>query len=69
VLIDGAFECWPRHKRFFARGAVTVCYGKALDADQVSTMTNEELADYLTRTLRQMQYDCRTKQGKEPYSY
>jgi hypothetical protein len=27
------------------------------------------LADHLTRTLRQMQHECRTKQGKPPYAY
>ena len=32
-------------------------------------MTNEELADYLTATLRQMQHDCRLQQGKQPYDY
>jgi 1-acyl-sn-glycerol-3-phosphate acyltransferase len=69
VLIDGAFECWPRHERLFTHGAVTVCYGKGLDADQVRDMSNEELAEYLTHTLRQMQSECRVKQGKEPYTY
>lgn len=69
VLIDGAFECWPRHKMFFSPGAVTVQYGKALAPDQIRHMSNEELASHLTRTLRRMQHDCRAKQGKPPYDY
>jgi len=69
VLIDGAFECWPRHKRLFSPGGITVCYGKPLTPDQSRSMSNQELADYLTRTLRRMQHDCRVKQGKEPYAY
>jgi len=69
VLIDGAFECWPRHRRLFSHGPVTVCYGPGLDADRVRRMSNEELAEYLTRTLRRMQCECRRKQGKEPYTY
>lgn len=69
VLIDGAFECWPRHKKLFVPGRITLWYGKTLDAETVRTMTNEELADYLTATLRQMQHDCRLQQGKQPYNY
>jgi len=69
VLIDGAFECWPRHKRFFSPGSITVWYGKPLTPEQSRSMSNQELADYLTRTLRRMQHDCRIKQGKEPYTY
>jgi cytidylate kinase len=69
VLVDGAFECWPRQRKFFAPGRVTIWYGKTLDPDTLRTMTNEELADYLTATLRQMQHDCRLKQGKKPYDY
>ena len=69
VLIDGAFECWPRQRKLFRPGRVTVCYGPALPPEQARSMTNEELADYLTRTLRQMQHECRTKQGKPLYDY
>lgn len=69
MLIDGAFECWPRHKKFFSPGAVTVQYGKALAPDQIRNMSNQELADHLTRTLRQMQNTCRAKQGKTTYDY
>ncbi len=69
VLIDGAFECWPRHRRIFSPGPVTVCFGEPIPPEQTRTMTNEQLADYLTHTLRQMQHDCRLKQGKTPFSY
>ncbi len=69
VLIDGGFECWPRHRRLFSPGAVTVCYGRPLSPAQVQAMSNQELADHLTRVLRQMQHDCRLRQGKQPYTY
>lgn len=69
TLIDGAFECWPRHRRIFSPGPVTVCYGKALPPEQTRAMTNEQLADHLTHTLRQMQHETRLRQGKEPYDY
>jgi 1-acyl-sn-glycerol-3-phosphate acyltransferase len=69
VLIDGAFECWPRYKKIFSRGAITVCYGEAITPEQVNNMSERKLAKVLTERLRQMQKDCRVRQGKEPYNY
>jgi cytidylate kinase len=70
VLIDGAFEAWPRHKKLFSPGThIAICYGKCIPAGQVKKMGDRKLAQVLTDTLRKMQNDCRVKQGKEPYSY
>ncbi|OHB66885.1 MAG: cytidylate kinase [Planctomycetes bacterium RBG_13_62_9] len=69
VLIDGAFECWPRHRKLFRPGSIVVQLGKPISPEQIETMTNEALADHLTRTLCQMQHDTRRKQGKQPYDY
>jgi len=69
VLIDGGFETWPRHKRFFRPGAINVQFGTPLSPAQIDTMTNEELADQLTHTLRQMQHIARLKQDRKPYAY
>lgn len=69
VLIDGAFECWPRHKKVFSPGQIVIYYGKAITSEQVKDMSDRELAEVLTDTLRRMQTESRLKQGKEPYSY
>ncbi len=70
VVIDGAFECWPRHKKIFSPGGkINVCYGEAILADKVKKMDDRELADIITKTLREMQNDCRIKHGKKPYDY
>ena len=70
VVIDGAFECWPRHKKIFSPGGrIVVCYGKCITAEQVKKMSDKELAENLTDTLREMQTKIRIKQGKEPYNY
>jgi 1-acyl-sn-glycerol-3-phosphate acyltransferase len=69
VLVDGAFEAWPRQKRFFRPGLVTIWYGPLVPAAQMQAMSNEELADHLTAILRQMQNECRQKQGKKLYDY
>ena len=69
VVIDGAFECWPRHKKLFSPGSISVCYGEVITAEQAEEMGDEKLAEVLTDTLRRMQAECRTKQGKKPYDY
>lgn len=70
VVIEGAFECWPRHKKIFKPGAeIIVSYGKCITAEQVKKMKERELAESLTDTLRRMQNDCRIKYGKEPFNY
>jgi 1-acyl-sn-glycerol-3-phosphate acyltransferase len=69
VLVDGAFECWPRHKKLFSPGPVQVWFGKPLPPERVAAMTNEQLADWTTAALRDLQHQARLKQGKEPYTY
>jgi len=69
VVIDGAFECWPRNKKLFSRGSIVVSYDKAITAEQAKKMGNKKLADVLTETLRKMQNESRIKQGKKPYDY
>ncbi len=69
VVIDGAFECWPRHKKIFSPGRVSVCYGKAITAEQAKNMGDEKLAEVLTDTLRRMQTKSRVEQGKKPFDY
>jgi 1-acyl-sn-glycerol-3-phosphate acyltransferase len=69
VLIDGAFQCWPRHKRIFSPGTVAVFLGRAIAPQKVQSMDDRKLAQTLTKTLRQMQNQHRIKQGKQPYSY
>jgi 1-acyl-sn-glycerol-3-phosphate acyltransferase len=70
VVIDGAFECWPRHKRIFARGGhILVRYGKAIPLEQARQMNNEQLTLLVTDTLRRMQNELRLKHGKKPYDY
>jgi len=69
ALIDGAFECWPRHKKLFTPGQVHITYGKPISVQQVKDMGDEKLAELLTETLRNMQNQSRIKQGKKPYDY
>lgn len=69
VVIDGAFECWPRHKKIFSPGRIEIYYGTTISAGEVANMNDRELAELLTDTLRRMQTENRIEHGKEPYSY
>jgi 1-acyl-sn-glycerol-3-phosphate acyltransferase len=69
VMIDGAFERWPRHKKIFSPGHVVLWYGNAITAEQVKNMSDKKLAEVITDTLRQMQTECRIRHGREPYEY
>jgi len=69
VMIDGAFECWPRRKKIFSPGTIDLYYGKTITSEQVKNMSDRELAELLTDTLRRMQTESRIKLGKEPYNY
>ena len=69
AVIDGAFKCWPRHKKMFSFGSVWVRLGQPITARQAGEMGDEELAQYLTNTLREMQSEIRKERGKQPYQY
>jgi 1-acyl-sn-glycerol-3-phosphate acyltransferase len=69
VLLEGAFECWPRHKKIFSPSPISVYYGKAIRPEQAKQMDNRELAEVLTRRLRRMQNEYRAKHGREPMRY
>jgi len=69
MVIDGAFECWPKHRKMFKTGPIWVCYGEPISAEQAAEMGDEKLAEAVTERLRQMQAGLRTKRGKEPLSY
>jgi 1-acyl-sn-glycerol-3-phosphate acyltransferase len=69
VVIDGAYECWPRHKKLFSHGPIWVSYGKVIPAEAAKKMGDEKLAEVLTDTLRRMQNESRIKHGLKPYDY
>jgi 1-acyl-sn-glycerol-3-phosphate acyltransferase len=69
VMIDGAFECWPRFSKIFSPGSVVVWYGKAITVEEAKSMGDRELAKTVTDRLRRMQTEFRVKRGKEPYEY
>lgn len=70
VVIDGAFESWPKHKMFFSPGCrISVSYGKCIRPEDVAEMSDKQLAGHITKILRQMHNQSRRIQRKQPYQY
>jgi hypothetical protein len=69
MVIDGAFECWPRDKNFFSRGSITLYYGKAIHPKELKQISNRQIATQITDILRRMQSELRRKLGKQPLKY
>ncbi len=69
VAVEGAFECWPRGKRFPSRKPVTVIYGEPIDAEKVKELGDEKFAAFITGTLRRLQNEARVKMGREAFDY
>lgn len=68
-VIDGAFECWPRHKKFPSLGKISVSYGEPITSQKVKALGDEGFAALLTTRLRAMQNELRTKNGRQPLDY
>jgi len=68
-VIDGAYECWPRHKKLFSSGKVYVTYGQPIPAAKVAELGDREFAKYLTKILRDMQAELRLRVGRKPFDY
>ena len=69
VVIDGAFECWPRDKKWPSPGKIRVSYGEAISADEITEMGDKAFSVLLTKKIRQMQDELRKVGGKDLYDY
>ena len=69
VVIDGAYECWPRQNKWPRIGKVYVEYGESFSPDEIKKLGDEEFSRILNDRLRTMQNEMRVKHGKEPYNY
>jgi len=69
IVVDGAFECWPRHKKFFSPGRISVSYGELITSEQIQEWGDEKFAELLTEKLRKMQNELRADSGRKTYDY
>jgi 1-acyl-sn-glycerol-3-phosphate acyltransferase len=70
MVIEGAFEAWPRNKKIFELGhKVVAYYGRPIPAETIKEMGDEAFAQHLTREMWKLQNDVRVRLGKEPFDY
>ncbi len=69
VVLDGAFEAWPRWQTLPSPGNVIVQYGPPIHRDDIAGLTNEELMARIRRAMIDMQAQMRERVGRPPLTY
>lgn len=69
TVIEGAYDCWPRNRKLFLPGEITVYYGKPISFEQLEQLNDQQFAVLITNQLRQMQNICRKAIGREVFEY
>lgn len=69
VVIDGAFECWPRSQPLPSPGNIVVQYAPAIHRSEAKRLAPAELTDRIRRTLIDMQTDIRRRIGRPAIRY
>jgi 1-acyl-sn-glycerol-3-phosphate acyltransferase len=54
IAIDGAYQAWPRHRKFPGLGKVRVCYGEPIPAAEIAGRDEREIIAEVERRVR----DC-----------
>ena len=55
VVIDGAFEAWPRDRKFFRYSGIRVRYGKAIAYDELTNLSADEISVRIRREMIDLQ--------------
>jgi 1-acyl-sn-glycerol-3-phosphate acyltransferase len=67
VLIDGAFEAWPRRARWPRPHRIVVVYGQALEAETLAQMEAEAVVAEVWGRLVRMQRELRGRLGRSEH--
>lgn len=69
VVIDGAYETWPRSQTLPRPGRIYVEYGRPIPQDEAKALTAEALVQRVRETMIAMQTRLRARLGKPTFSY
>ncbi len=69
VLIDGAFEAWPRTKLLPGGGSIVVQYAPAISREEAKKYSPEEFVGKVRQQLIEMQHDVRRRVGRPIFKY
>ena len=69
VVIDGAFECWPRWRAIPSLGSIVVRFAKPIPQADARKMSNRAFVEHVREILIDMQADVRKRSGRAPLDY
>lgn len=69
VVIDGAYECWPKERKYPKIGKVGIIFGKPFTPEEIKSLGDEKFAKVFTDRLRELQLELRTNLKREPFDY
>lgn len=69
VVVDGAFECWPRTRPLPGSGNIVVQYGRPISQAEARSKTPEEFVADVRNRLIEIQSDIRRRLGRPEIKY
>lgn len=69
VVIDGAFECWPRTQALPSPGSIVVQYAPPIPREEARKMEPAEFLAGIRRTMIDVQTDIRRRIGRPALRY
>jgi 1-acyl-sn-glycerol-3-phosphate acyltransferase len=69
VVIDGAYEAWPRTQKLPSPGSIVVRYARAIHRDEAREMDAEALVNHVRDVMVAMQAEVRRRAGRPPLEY
>ena len=69
VVVDGAFEVWPRTRSLPGAGHITVSFGRAIPQEAVRKFKSGPLVEHIRQIMIRMQTDVRQRTGKPKLEY
>jgi len=69
VVIDGAYEAWPRTQKLPSPGKIVVQYAKPIRSEQAREMDAKTFLNQVRNTIIEMQTDIRRRTGRPPLKY
>ena len=69
VVIDGAYECWPRTQPLPSPGLISVQYAPPIPQSEARKLGAEQFMSHVRDILIQTQHHLRRRTGREPFDY
>jgi len=69
VVIDGAFEAWPRTNPLPGLGNIVVSFGQAIPREEVRKFKSDQMVEHVRRIMIRMQADVRRRLGRPALEY